>query len=79
MSRILIDGSIVDDYDYAIDITIHTKCPEKWKLIDMENGNEYIGTRNIENPNVDFLTWIKNGLKPKISIHYGSWKKYNKI
>lgn len=75
MSRTLIDGTVVEDYSYPIDITIHTKCPAKWKLTDMETGTEYIGTRYIENKKVDFLTWIKDGLKPTIGIHYGSWKK----
>ena len=78
MSRTLIDGTIVEDYDYAIDITIHTRCPSKWKLIDMETGQEYVGTKNIENKNVDFLKWIREGLSPKMTIHYGSWKKNNK-
>lgn len=78
MSRTLLDGMVVEDYDYPIDITIHTKCPGKWKLIDMENGHEYIGTRYIENANRDFLTWIKEGLKPTVAIHYGSWKKFSR-
>ena len=53
MSRTLIDGTVVEDYSYPIDITIHTKCPAKWKLTDMETGIEYIGTRYIENKKVE--------------------------
>jgi hypothetical protein len=78
MTRTLLNGDVVKEYEYPIDIVIHTKCPEKWKLIDMETGQEYIGTNKIENKNVDFLTWIKNGLKPSVDVHYGSWKKYIK-
>lgn len=75
MTRRLLDGTVVNELDYAVDINVHTKCPEKWKLIDMENGNEYIGTDRIENPNVNILLAIRDGLKPKASIHFGSWKK----
>ena len=39
MKRILLDGSEVEEFDNAIDITIHTKCPGKWKLTDMETGS----------------------------------------
>jgi hypothetical protein len=42
--RILLDGSEVNDYEYAIDLIIHTKAPGKWKLIDLETGQEYIGS-----------------------------------
>ena len=78
MSRTLIDGTIVEEYEYAIDLVIHTKCPKKWKLIDMETSQEYIGAKTIKNQNLNFLKWIREGLKPKIAIHYGSWEKINK-
>ena len=42
--RKLLDGSEVDDYDYPIDIIVHTKAPGKWKLIDLETGQEYLGS-----------------------------------
>lgn len=42
--RRLMDGSFVEEYTKAIDLTIHTKAPGKWKLIDMETGQEYIGS-----------------------------------
>jgi hypothetical protein len=44
MSRKLLDGKEVEEYEKAIDLTIHTKCPEKWLLIDLETGQEYIGS-----------------------------------
>ena len=43
-NRKLIDGTEVEEYEKPIDLTIHTKAPEKWKLIDMETGQEYIGS-----------------------------------
>ena len=42
--RKLLNGSEVEDFDYPIDIVIHTKAPGKWKVIDMETGQEYIGS-----------------------------------
>lgn len=42
--RILKDGSSVDDFDKPVDLIIHTKAPGKWLLIDLETGEEYIGS-----------------------------------
>jgi hypothetical protein len=42
--RKLLDGSEVNDYDYPIDLILHTRAPGKWKLIDLETGQEYIGS-----------------------------------
>lgn len=41
-------GAEVEEYDKAIDLTIHTRAPGKWLLIDLETGQEYIGS---ESPN----------------------------
>ena len=74
MKRILLDGSEAEEFDNAIDITIHTKCPGKWKLIDMETGQEYIGTH--ESPKIDILNAFKNKqIIPKPFIKYGTWIK----
>jgi len=43
-TRKLLDGSEVPDYDHPIDLIIHTKAPGKWKLIDLETGQEYLGS-----------------------------------
>ena len=43
--RRLLDGTEVDSFDVPVELIIHTKAPEKWKLIDMETGEEYIGSR----------------------------------
>jgi len=42
--RLLKDGSFVESLDYPVDLIIHTKAPSKWKIIDMETGEEYLGT-----------------------------------
>lgn len=42
--RKLINNQYVQELENAVDLTIHTKCPEKWLLIDMETGQQYIGS-----------------------------------
>ncbi len=37
-------GTEVEELYAPIDLVIHTKAPGKWKLIDMETGQEYVGT-----------------------------------
>jgi hypothetical protein len=36
-------GATVEEFPKAVDLTIHTKAPGKWLLIDLETGQEYIG------------------------------------
>jgi len=38
-------GAEVIEYDEATDLTVHTKAPGKWLLIDLETGQEYIGSK----------------------------------
>jgi hypothetical protein len=45
--RKLKDETVVEELDYPITLEVHTKCPAKWKLIDMETGEEYVGTNEI--------------------------------
>ena len=40
--RKLLDGTTVEEYEFPITLKIYTKCPSKYKLIDMETGEEYI-------------------------------------
>ena len=42
--RRLINGEIAEDLESPIDLIIHTKCPSKWILIDMETGQTYAGS-----------------------------------
>ena len=41
----MFQGVEVEEYDSAVDLTIHTKAPGKWLLIDLETGQEYVGSR----------------------------------
>ncbi len=34
----------VEEYSEAVDLTIHTKAPGKWLLVDMETGQKYVGS-----------------------------------
>ena len=42
--RKLKDGSEVESFESPIDLIIHTKAPQKWKIIDLETGEEYVGS-----------------------------------
>jgi len=67
--RILKDGSSVDDFDQPIDLIIHTKAPGKWKLIDLETGQEYLGS---EIPHVNFAEVLRSKVMNGV---IGSWFK----
>ena len=41
--RKLLDGTEVTELDEPKILTIKTKCPEKWLLIDLETGERYTG------------------------------------
>jgi hypothetical protein len=41
--RTLLDGSTVQDEEDAGTLEVYTKCPTKYKLVDMETGDEYMG------------------------------------
>ena len=41
--RKLLSGEEVIELERATTLKIYTKCPNKYKLIDMETGEEYIG------------------------------------
>lgn len=54
MKRKLQDGTEVPEFDIPIVLNVKTKCPEKYKLIDMETGQVYIGTVPVQS---DDLHW----------------------
>ena len=66
--RILKDQSESVSFDHPIELIIHTKSPGKWKLIDLETGEEYLGSE-VETGFAEILrekvskgkigTWIK--------------------
>jgi hypothetical protein len=66
--RILKDGSEAESFDKPVDLIIHTKCPEKWKLIDMETGEEYLGSEI----NTDFAEILREKVKTN---KIGTWVK----
>lgn len=37
---------IYEEFDKPIDLTVHTKSPAKWLLIDRETGETYVGNRD---------------------------------
>ena len=66
--RILKDGSEADSFDKPVDLIIHTKSPGKWKLIDLETGEEYLGS--------DISTDFAEVLREKVNINkIGTWVK----
>lgn len=46
-TRTLKDGTEVEQYEHNVILNVITKCPSKYKLIDMETGQEYIGQKPI--------------------------------
>ena len=42
--RTLQDGVNVYEFEEPVELVVKTKSPMKWKLIDRETGEEYIGT-----------------------------------
>ena len=43
MHRKLLDGTEVPEFDIQVELKVSTKCPSKYKLVDLETGQEYIG------------------------------------
>ena len=46
--RILQNGAEVEELEKPVNLTILTKCPKKWKIIDMETGQCYTASGNYE-------------------------------
>jgi hypothetical protein len=46
-TRTLKDGTEVKELELPVTLTVYTRCPEKYKLVDMETGEEYIGHTTI--------------------------------
>ncbi len=66
--RILKDGSEAEAFDSPVDLIIHTKCPEKWKLVDTETGEEYLGS--------EIITHFAETLRSKVGKgKIGTWVK----
>ena len=58
----------VEELDSPMDLIIHTKAPEKWKLVDLETGEEYLGS--------EIGTNFAEILRSKVSTgKIGTWVK----
>jgi hypothetical protein len=60
MTRKLLDGTTVQEHATSIELTIRTKCPEKWLLVDRETGEIYTpyatpGPKQWKQ--IDYATW----------------------
>jgi hypothetical protein len=53
--RKLLDGTVVEELSEPVQLIVKTKCPNKYKLIDLETGEEYIGNR----PDEHKMYWKK--------------------
>jgi hypothetical protein len=66
--RILKDNSEVESFEKPVDLIIHTKAPGKWKLVDLETGEEYLGS--------EIGTDFAETLRDKVKINkIGTWVK----
>tara|TARA_B110000305_G_scaffold231333_1_gene284680 strand:- start:1095 stop:1283 length:189 start_codon:yes stop_codon:yes gene_type:complete len=59
-NRILLDGTVAPTFDIAIELKVITKCPSKYKLVDMETGEEYIGVTPDGTPDEYFWKRVNN-------------------
>jgi hypothetical protein len=46
--RTLKDTTEVEELAFPITLEVHTKCPAKWMLIDLETGEHYMGQNSVE-------------------------------
>lgn len=53
--RKLKNGTEVPELDENVTLQVYTKCPSKYKLIDMQTGEEYIG----QDPRYNNYHWKK--------------------
>jgi len=68
IKRILKDKTEVESFEKPVDLIIHTKAPGKWKLVDMETGEEYLGS--------EIVTDFAEILRDKVKINkIGTWVK----
>ena len=66
MTRRLIDGTTVQDQNTAVELTIRTKCPEKWLLVDRETGEiytPYVTKGPKQWKKIDYATWAPPEIK----------------
>ena len=64
--RKLKDGTTAKRFDKKFTLGVVTDTPQKWKLTDLESGEEYIGNTQV---NENSLSWQKSKL-------YALWKQH---
>lgn len=60
MKRKLLDGSEVPELESPYTLTVTTKCPDKWMLVDRETGEiytPYVTPGPKQWKKIDFATW----------------------
>jgi hypothetical protein len=68
LKRKLLNNKEVEELESPIALIIWTKCPQKWKIEDLETGQIYIGDK--ENNNL-YGEVLKNAVK---NGNFGQWK-----
>ena len=61
-TRILLDGRVVEELEIPKTLTVKTRCPDKWILIDMETGEQYTGNTTDDSNNwkkLQPLEWVR--------------------
>lgn len=53
--RKLLNNELVEELEEPVNLIIHTKVPAKWKIIDMETGEEYIGCSTVNQKFIKML------------------------
>ena len=55
--RKLLNNTEVEEFSEPVELVVSTKSPGKWKLIDMETGQEYVGSKE----GIGYGKWIRLG------------------
>jgi hypothetical protein len=53
--RTLINGQVVPEEAKPVQMTIETKCPQKWAFVDMETGDVWVHKTRLPVPNAKGL------------------------
>lgn len=68
--RKLIDGASVTELQNAITLTVKTKCPHKYLLIDLETNETYRGS-NLDQPGAHWVK-IRNDFLSKFPTYHSA-------
>lgn len=51
--RTLRNGKTVPELSQMVFVILHTKCPQKWVLVDLETGDQYTSTGSVTGAYLD--------------------------